>query len=96
MKRSSRQNSARNNFELRLTENGYPIAYGHDENGQAIIECCPLCGERHFHGEGSYYGHKVEHCVPDNQKKWQIIHPETIIYAGKGYYIYPENETKPA
>jgi hypothetical protein len=89
MKRTERQKQLRANFVLKITDDGYPIAYGHQRGEQTVIECCPLCGEQHFHGKESYYGHKVEHCVPENQKRWQKLYPETASYVGKGYYMYP-------
>ena len=43
---------------MSATEN--PIAWAKNINGQLVIEDCPLCGKRHFHGLGD--GHRVAHC----------------------------------
>lgn len=94
MRRTKAQLKARNNFHLEINELGFPIAHSHDDGHQAIVECCPLCGERHLHGSGSEYGHRVSHCVPDNQKKWVKLHPEVLPYISPdhGYYLKPDDQ----
>lgn len=49
-----------------LSGKDIPVVFCKQVGKQWIVEKCPYCGKKHYHGIGA--GHRVSHCtgLPDN------------------------------